>query len=120
MEPEQAKEIVERAWEKRDALTPRSGGEERQAVESALDALDSGALRVCEKQDGEWIVKQWLKKVVLLSFRLNDMMAIAGGPGAPARCARVRRRVPRRPGAARGRRTRLLAAVGATSAGGVG
>mgnify|MGYP006419674581 FL=1 len=81
MDTEQAKNIVEQAWEERDALTPESAGEERQAVETALNALDSGELRVCEKHDGEWTVNQWLKKAVLLSFRLNDMIAIAGGPG---------------------------------------
>ena len=81
METEQMKEIIERAWEARDALSPASSGEEREAVEAALNALDSGTLRVCEKNDGAWTVNQWLKKAVLLSFRLNDMMAIAGGPG---------------------------------------
>jgi len=81
VDTEQAKNIVEQAWEERDALTPESAGEERQAVETALNALDSGELRVCEKHDGEWTVNQWLKKAVLLSFRLNDMIAIAGGPG---------------------------------------
>ncbi len=81
METEQMQEIIEGAWEERDALTPKSAGAERQAVEAALDGLDSGALRVCEKDDGGWTVNQWLKKAVLLSFRLNDMTAIAGGPG---------------------------------------
>ena len=81
METVQMKEIIERAWEARDALSPASSGEEREAVEAALNALDSGTLRVCEKNDGAWTVNQWLKKAVLLSFRLNDMMAIAGGPG---------------------------------------
>ncbi len=81
METEQAKNIVEQAWEQRDALTPESTGEQRQAVEFALNGLDSGELRVCENDDGGWTVNQWLKKAVLLSFRLNDMIAIAGGPG---------------------------------------
>ena len=81
METEQMKKIIERAWEARDALSPASSGEEREAVEAALNALDSGTLRVCEKHDGDWTVNQWLKKAVLLSFRLNDMIAIAGGPG---------------------------------------
>jgi 2,3,4,5-tetrahydropyridine-2-carboxylate N-succinyltransferase len=81
VETEQAKNIVEQAWEQRDALTPESTGEQRQAVEFALNGLDSGELRVCENDDGGWTVNQWLKKAVLLSFRLNDMIAIAGGPG---------------------------------------
>lgn len=81
METKQAKNIVEQAWEQRDALTPESTGEQRQAVEFALNGLDSGELRVCENDDGGWTVNQWLKKAVLLSFRLNDMIAIAGGPG---------------------------------------
>jgi len=81
VETKQAKNIVEQAWEQRDALTPESTGEQRQAVEFALNGLDSGELRVCENDDGGWTVNQWLKKAVLLSFRLNDMIAIAGGPG---------------------------------------
>ena len=81
MQTEHMKDIIEQAWEARDTLSPTTGGEQRQAVEAALEALDSGVLRVCEKSDGEWTVNQWLKKAVLLSFRLNDMMAIAGGPG---------------------------------------
>ncbi|MBI07432.1 MAG: 2,3,4,5-tetrahydropyridine-2,6-dicarboxylate N-succinyltransferase [Rhodospirillaceae bacterium] len=75
------KEIIERAWETRDTLATDYKGEERQAVEAALEALDSGTLRVCEKGITGWTVNQWLKKAVLLSFRLNDMTAIAGGPG---------------------------------------
>ena len=53
----------------------------RDAVEAALGLLDSGEARVAEKVDGEWVVNQWLKKAVLLSFRLNPMAAIPGGPG---------------------------------------
>ena len=54
----------------------------RDAVEAALNLLDSGQVRVAEKQaDKSWRVNQWLKKAVLLSFRLNDMSVIAGGPG---------------------------------------
>jgi 2,3,4,5-tetrahydropyridine-2-carboxylate N-succinyltransferase len=81
VETEQAKNIVEQAWEERDLLTPESGGEQREAVELALNGLDSGDLRVCVNDAGEWTVNQWLKKAVLLSFRLNDMATIAGGPG---------------------------------------
>ncbi|MEJ1967501.1 MAG: 2,3,4,5-tetrahydropyridine-2,6-dicarboxylate N-succinyltransferase [Rhizomicrobium sp.] len=53
----------------------------REAVETALDELDAGRLRVAEKLGGEWVVHQWLKKAVLLSFRLNAMKLIAGAPG---------------------------------------
>ena len=73
--------IVERAWEERDSIGPGTKGEERRAVDAAIAALDSGEARIAEKQDGEWTVHQWLKKAVLLSFRLNPMEAIAGGPG---------------------------------------
>jgi 2,3,4,5-tetrahydropyridine-2-carboxylate N-succinyltransferase len=72
---------IEAAWDKRDQLGVASKGAERDAVEAALDALDTGALRVAEKIDGTWIVHEWLKKAVLLSFRLNDMKLIAGAPG---------------------------------------
>ena len=70
------------AWEARDGLSPNSKGEVREAVEAALAALDAGELRVAEKRDGAWRVNQWLKMAVLLSFRLNDMRPIPGGPGA--------------------------------------
>ena len=77
-------QAVEAAWEERDTLTPASGGGAAEAVETALALLDSGEARVAEKPDGAWIVNQWLKKAVLLSFRLQDMAAIPGGPGADA------------------------------------
>src|SRR4029077_9931223 len=64
-----------------DALSPSTTGKTRDAVEAALEALDSGRLRVAEKAGGEWRVHQWLKKAVLLSFRLNDMATISGAPG---------------------------------------
>ena len=73
---------VEAAWEERDTLSPTSGGAAAEAVEAALNLLDTGEARVAEKRDGAWIVNQWLKKAVLLSFRLNDMATIPGGPGA--------------------------------------
>ena len=72
---------VEAAWDNRDEISPATGGEVRDAVESAMNGLDSGALRVAEKQGGDWHVNQWLKKAVLLSFRLNDMTPIPGGAG---------------------------------------
>ncbi len=76
--------VIDAAWENRDAIGPETTGPVREATEAALGALDSGRIRVAEKIDGTWRVNQWLKKAVLLSFRLNDMTTIAGGPGDPA------------------------------------
>src|SRR4051812_18621232 len=76
--------IIEQAWEQRDEITPGTGGEVRSAVERALAMLDRGEARVAEKKDGEWATNQWLKKAVLLSFRLNDMTLIGNGPGGAA------------------------------------
>ena len=73
--------VIDEAWLKRDSIGAETRGEVRQAVDSALAALDSGEARIAEKAGGEWRVNQWLKKAVLLSFRLNPMEAIAGGPG---------------------------------------
>ena len=72
---------IEAAWDRRETLGVTSKGAERDAVEAALDALDSGSLRVAEKIDGQWKVNEWLKKAVLLSFRLNDMKIISDAPG---------------------------------------
>ena len=69
------------AWEQRDEVGFNTEGPVRDAVAQALDALDSGRVRVAEKVGGEWVVKQWLKKSVLLSFLLNDMQPVSGGPG---------------------------------------
>ena len=82
MDVSQLESVIERAWDQRDTITPATSGTLRAAIEDALDALDGGILRVAEKRDGEWQVHQWLKKAVLLSFRLFDMAPIAGGPGA--------------------------------------
>jgi len=74
--------IVETAFEARDTINFNTQGEVRAAVNTALDLLDSGQARVAEKdQNGAWKVNQWLKKAVLLSFRLNDMELIGGAPG---------------------------------------
>jgi len=73
--------VIDQAWEDRDSLGIQTKGDVRQAVDAALAALDSGDARIAEKAGGEWVVQQWLKKAVLLSFRLNPMEAIAGGPG---------------------------------------
>ena len=76
---------VDAAWEGRDGIGPQTRGAWREAVEAALDGLDSGRLRVAEKTAAGWQVHQWLKKAVLLSFRLNDMALLPGGPGDPVR-----------------------------------
>ena len=73
--------VIDRAWDERDAVGPRTMGETRHAVDAAIAALDSGEARIAEKTGGEWVVHQWLKKAVLLSFRLNPMEAISGAPG---------------------------------------
>ena len=74
--------IIDDAFEGRDKIGPKTKGAVRKAVDSALALLDRGEARVAERQgDGRWQVNQWLKKAVLLSFRLNDMNVIAGGPG---------------------------------------
>jgi len=72
---------IDEAFEKRDSLTPDTAGGVRDAVEQALGLLDSGQARVAEKIEGTWQVNQWLKKAVLLSFLINDMAPISGGPG---------------------------------------
>ena len=76
---------IEAAWEARDTLTITTHGEVRDAVEAAIEGLDNGAFRVAEKIDGSWQVHQWLKKAVLLSFRLNDNVVVDNGSaGSPA------------------------------------
>jgi 2,3,4,5-tetrahydropyridine-2,6-dicarboxylate N-succinyltransferase len=72
---------IDRAWEGRAELGLTTKGEVREAVDAALAALDAGEARVAERKDGKWIVNQWLKKAVLLSFRLNDNMLISDAPG---------------------------------------
>ncbi len=73
---------IEAAFDNRDNVNTSTRGEVRDAVETALNLLDSGKVRVSERgADGNWIVNQWLKKAVLLSFRLNDMKIVEGGSG---------------------------------------
>jgi 2,3,4,5-tetrahydropyridine-2-carboxylate N-succinyltransferase len=74
-------QVIEKAWLERDSIGPSTRGHVRLAVDAAIAALDSGEARIAEKSGDEWVVHQWLKKAVLLSFRLNPMEAIAGGPG---------------------------------------
>ena len=73
--------IIDAAWDARDTISPNTQGEVRDAVNTALELLDSGAARVAEPTADGWQVNQWLKKAVLLSFRLSDMAMIPGGPG---------------------------------------
>ncbi|SMD04386.1 2,3,4,5-tetrahydropyridine-2,6-dicarboxylate N-succinyltransferase [Rhizobium sp. RU36D] len=75
--------VIEAAFDNRDTVNTTTKGEVRDAVETSLKLLDEGAVRVAQRgADGAWTVNQWLKKAVLLSFRLNDMEVVAGGPGA--------------------------------------
>jgi 2,3,4,5-tetrahydropyridine-2-carboxylate N-succinyltransferase len=77
---ENAKKIIEEAWEKRTEINPANAGRPlRDAVEQVMDGLDSGRLRVAEKTGGEWLTHQWIKKAVLLSFRLEDNRVMEGG-----------------------------------------
>ena len=70
--------VIDAAWDARGSIGADTKGEVRQAVDTALASLDSGEARIAEKVDGDWRVNQWLKKAVLLSFRLNPMEAISG------------------------------------------
>lgn len=74
--------IIDHAWETRAEITPQTKGEARDAVEQVLSQLDAGALRVAEKTASGWVTHEWIKKAVLLSFRLNPMERYEGGPAA--------------------------------------
>lgn len=74
------KTVIEAAWEDRAKLSPNTGGDRREAIETALAGLDDGTFRVAEKQGSEWIVHQWLKKAVLLGFRIEGNTPMSGGP----------------------------------------
>ncbi len=72
---------IEAAWDARDDISPETTGEQREAIEDTLNALDSGHLRVAERQEsGQWHVNEWAKKAVLLGFRIKDMEIQDGGP----------------------------------------
>jgi 2,3,4,5-tetrahydropyridine-2-carboxylate N-succinyltransferase len=74
---------VDAAWEERDSISPDTGGAARAAIETVLEGLDIGSIRVAERgADGAWMVNQWAKKAVLLGFRLKDMGIQPGGPQA--------------------------------------
>ena len=74
------KETIEKLWDQKDQINFIQDQDSQNEVLSVLDKLDKGELRVCEKIDGEWQVHQWLKKTILLSFRIQDMELIDGGP----------------------------------------
>jgi 2,3,4,5-tetrahydropyridine-2-carboxylate N-succinyltransferase len=77
---ETIQKTIENAWENRDAITPETHGDIRSAVDEAINLLDSGEARVADRVgNGDWVVNQWLKKAVLLGFRLNAMGIISGG-----------------------------------------
>jgi 2,3,4,5-tetrahydropyridine-2-carboxylate N-succinyltransferase len=78
--------VIDAAWENRDQVSISTKGEVRDAVEAALEGLDNGTLRVATPEGNhQWTVNQWVKKAVLLSFRLNDMEVVPGGPEDPER-----------------------------------
>src|SRR5262244_4002036 len=82
MSAAQLETIINNAFEARDGISTSTKGEVRDAVDHALELMDKGEVRVAEREaSGKWKVHQWLKKAVLLSFRLNDMSVIPGGPG---------------------------------------
>ena len=77
---QQLQSLIDQAWEDRANLSPKAApADVREAVANVIGQLDKGALRVAEKKDGEWIVNQWIKKAVLLSFRLEDNAPMAAG-----------------------------------------
>ena len=79
----QLQATIDAAWDKRDTINSATKGEVRDAVETAIAGLDDGSFRTAEKVGGEWIVNQWLKKAVLLSFRLYDSVPMDGGASFP-------------------------------------
>ena len=79
----QLQTAIDAAWEKRDGISSATKGEVRDAVEAAISGLDDGSYRTAEKVGGEWMVHQWLKKAVLLSFRLYDSVPMDGGAVFP-------------------------------------
>ena len=77
----QLETLINAAWEDRASLSPQTTGETREAIEAAIMALDSGELRVASKSgNGDWVVHQWLKKAVLLGFRIHPNQMMTGGP----------------------------------------
>lgn len=84
MNTDQLQSIIEAAWDDRAALSPETQGERREAVDAAIMGLDDGTFRVAEKVGRDWIVHRWLKKAVLLGFRLEANVIMPGGPASGA------------------------------------
>src|SRR6478672_8366933 len=108
MAHEHLKSFIESAYEHAGDISPKTKGVVRDAVEETLDLLDKGEARVAEKIDGAWVVNQWLKKAILLSFRLNDPHKVDAGLQAAPGVTRSRPNSPigrprtsRRPASAR-------------------
>ena len=81
MENKELENVIETSWESRDEINEKTGGITKEAVEKTLNLLGNGTLRVAEKKaSGKWVVNQWTKKAVLLSFRLREMELQTGGP----------------------------------------
>ena len=84
MNIEKIKSVIDRVFDNNEDVNPNTSGEIRVSIETALDFLDKGELRVAEPLgNSKWQVNQWLKKAVLLSFKINDMDVISGGPQSP-------------------------------------
>jgi 2,3,4,5-tetrahydropyridine-2,6-dicarboxylate N-succinyltransferase len=83
MPPHELRAAIEALWEERDTLSSGSSGEARAVITAALEALDGGKLRVAEPTPGGWVVHEWLKKAVLMSFRISDAAPMPGAGGAP-------------------------------------
>ena len=94
MTTQSLKTAIEAAWDARDSVTSATKGQVREAVESALNMLDNGQMRVAEKIGADWVVHQWLKKAVLLSFRLTDSDVMPFQPGTGAQSAYGYDKVP--------------------------
>ena len=86
----QLEETINAAWEARETIDTLTGGDIREAVNETLNMLDSGVIRVASPSKEGWVVHQWIKKAVLLSFRLNPMQPITGGPGGSVWYDKVR------------------------------
>ena len=78
MDNEQLKKIIESNWKKIDEINPQTKGELPSAIEEVINLLDKGEIRVAEKKNGEWIVNQWIKQAILLSFKINEMENLSG------------------------------------------